>query len=364
MLNKIFKLIKELHNIDDEEFERVYMQENYKRLLPALIILYMLEWVLYLIEHKIFNVGAIILTYQIINTVVIIILIYMSRRFEKLTTKALKAPLYFWSVATLFFGIALVFFIQSEADLIHMYMMMILGVNTFVCLNPKERLFIITIPSLVFFFGLPFFQGNAGIVNVGRINTLAFTFFTLFLTYNHYLLKYREFLSKKELSAKNILLEKLSKKDLMTDLYNHKTILEILRKSMEEAKRYGKILSIMLIDIDNFKKINDKFGHVMGDKAIIMLADTLREHSRATDDIGRYGGEEFLVVMANTSLEGAKNYYDRIQTSLRRQLLASDFLFTISAGTAEYKMQDITNFLVDADKNLYKAKTIGKDCCV
>ena len=168
----------------------------------------------------------------------------------------------------------------------------IFGIAAFVCMNPIERFVILAIPTLVFFFGLPFYQSDVGIVNVGRINVLIFTLFILLLAYNLYYLKFREFLSKKELVEKNVLLEKLSKTDLMTDLYNHKIILEILIKNMEESKRYGNDLSIILIDIDDFKRLNDDFGHVLGDEAIIMLADILRIHSRITDEIGRYGGDK------------------------------------------------------------------------
>jgi len=364
MLNKIIGFLNDLYKNNNEEFERMYMKENYKRLIPALLILYIAQWGLYLIEHKIFYVGNIILIYQCINTVVIIALIFINRRFEEVSIRTLKTPIYLWALATLFFGIALVFSTQSETDLIHMYMMMALGIASFVCMSPVERLVMLAIPTLFFFFGLPYFQSDVGIVNVGRINVLIFTFFILLLADNLYFMKYREFLSKKELVEKNVLLEKLSKTDLMTDLYNHKTILEILNKNMEESKRYGHDLSIILIDIDDFKRLNDSFGHVLGDEAIIMLADILRVHSRITDEIGRYGGEEFLVIMPNTNLEGAKNYYFRIQESLRRNALSNDALITISAGTTFYQSQDITNFLVDADKNLYKAKNLGKDRCI
>jgi diguanylate cyclase (GGDEF)-like protein len=364
MLNKAIGFFKDLYKKQNEEFERMYIKENYNRLIPALLILYIAEWGLYLIEHKIFYVGEIILIYQGINTVVIIVLIFINRRFEEVSISILKAPIYLWTLATLFFGIVLVFSTQSETDLIHMYMMMALGIAAFVCMSPLERLVILAIPTLFFFFGLPYFQSDVGIVNVGRINVLIFTFFILLLAYNLYFLKYKEFLSKKELVEKNVLLEKLSKTDLMTNLYNHKTILEILNKNMEESKRYGNDLSIILIDIDDFKRVNDNFGHALGDETIIMLADVLRMHTRITDEIGRYGGEEFLVIMPDTNLEGARNYYLRIQESLRRKALSNDVLITISAGTAFYQSQDITNFLVDADKNLYKAKNLGKDRCI
>jgi diguanylate cyclase (GGDEF)-like protein len=364
MLKKQFRLFKELHHNHNEEFEREYMKENYKRLIPALLTLYVVEWGLFFFEHKLFNVGDIILSYQLVNTVVIIALVLMNQCFEGLPVRLLKVPVFLWALATMFFGVALVFQTQNETDLIHMFMMMTLGVAAFVYMHPLERLALFAIPTLFFFFGFPMYQSDVDIVNVGRVNVIFFTTFMLFLSSNLYFLKYRDFLSKAELVEKNIILDKLSKMDLMTNLYNHKFILDILSENMEQSKRYGCDLSIILIDIDNFKQLNDDFGHIFGDEVINMLADILRINARATDKIGRYGGEEFLVVMPNTSLDGARNYYNRIRTSFQEKTLPNDIFVTISAGVAFYESQDITNFLKDADTNLYKAKHQGKDRCI
>lgn len=328
------------------------------------LILYIVEWGLFFIQNKLFNIGDIILAYQLVNTVVIIAIILMNQRFEELSIRLLKAPMYLVALATMFFGVALVFKTQNETDLIHMFMMVTLGVGVIIQMHPVERLVIFAIPTLVFFFGYPMYQSNADIVNVGRINVIIFTVIALFLSNNLYYLKLRDFLWKLELVEKNIMLNKLSKMDLMTNLYNHETILDILSKNMEQAKRCGYDLSIMLIDIDNFKLVNDDFGHICGDEVIKMIADILRKNLRATDKIGRYGGDEFLVVMPDTSLDMARNCYNRIRGSLQGMTFPNDILVTISVGIAFYEFQDITDFVRDADTNLYKAKYHGKDQCI
>ena len=364
ILKKQFCMNNEPNYKRNKEFEREYMEENYNRLIPVLLIFYVVEWGLFFIQNQLFNTGSIILPYQLVNTVVIIAIILMNQRIKELSVRLLKVPIYVVVLSTMFFGVALVFKTQNEADLIHMFMMVTLAVGVIIQMRPLERFVLLAIPTLVFFFGFPMYQSDAGIVNVGRVNVIVFTAITLFLSNNLYYLKYRDFLSKLELVEKNVMLDKLSKMDLMTNLYNHKTILDILSENMEQSKRYGCDLSIILIDIDNFKQVNDKFGHIRGDEVIKMLADILRRNLRATDKIGRYGGDEFLVVMPNTRLDMARNCYNRIRVSLQEKCFPNNIFVTISVGIASYELQDITNFIRDVDANLYKAKYQGKDRCI
>jgi diguanylate cyclase (GGDEF)-like protein len=121
-----------------------------------------------------------------------------------------------------------------------------------------------------------------------------------------------------------------------------------------------------MIDIDHFKNINDTFGHPVGDEVLQRLAGELRQHIRQPDTIGRYGGEEFLVILPHSLLQAATQQAERLCEHIRSLLIKSgerDISLTISIGIAQYKIQkeDWQTFLRRADAALYQAKNNGRD---
>jgi len=248
--------------------------------------------------------------------------------------------------------------------LVHMFMMTTFGVAAFMVMPPIEALIVFGIPTFLFFFALPLFQSDASIVMVNRINVIIFNLFVWLLSYNQFGLKHKNFFSEMELHKTFKRLDKMARTDLMTALYNHTTILDILRNEMERANRYGTDLVVLLVDIDDFKRVNDYLGHVVGDEVIKSVADILQKAARSTDDIGRYGGEEFLVVMPNTDVDGAFQYFQRVRQSLQLYTLPNGDTISISAGIAYYQGEDIISLLKMVDERLYRAKQKGKDRCI
>lgn len=155
-------------------------------------------------------------------------------------------------------------------------------------------------------------------------------------------------------------------KDALTGVNNRSTLEESLNREVKLAHRYSRSLSMIILDIDNFKSINDNYGHSFGDEVIVETAKRVQSCIRSTDIVFRYGGEEFVILLSNTDLEGAAYLADRIRQSVSEEEMRKDKLgitVTISLGAAELKSGEINaNFFARADAALYEAKNAGKNC--
>ena len=157
-------------------------------------------------------------------------------------------------------------------------------------------------------------------------------------------------------------LENLSMTDKLTQLYNRVKIDEELNTQMKTYKRYGNDCSIILIDIDNFKKINDKHGHLLGDETLKLLAKILVENTRDVDLVGRWGGEEFLIICPNTTIENAKIIAEKLRKSVEMKNFKHNEKVTISLGISCFVDDlDIEKIVDNADKALYESKINGKN---
>jgi diguanylate cyclase (GGDEF)-like protein len=168
-----------------------------------------------------------------------------------------------------------------------------------------------------------------------------------------------------ELSIAYNKLEELVRRDYLTGAFNRMGIMEFLEFEVERANRYGTPFSVCIVDIDWFKRINDTFGHAAGDKVLKVLVEVLSSCTRKTDIIGRYGGEEFLIILAETPLEFAKTCLNRCRMEIERTPfpdLPGDYRVTASFGATEYQPgETIDSLLSRADSALYMAKSMGKN---
>lgn len=165
-----------------------------------------------------------------------------------------------------------------------------------------------------------------------------------------------------ELDEKNHALEVMTRTDRLTGLANRRRLEEALRTEVLRARRYGKPFSVILLDIDHFKDVNDLHGHQAGDNVLIAIAGLLTRTARETDVVGRYGGEEFLLVCPETEIQVVAALAER----LRHEFTATDFPLvgrvTSSFGVAEYaQSDDVQSLLERADQALYRAKDKGRN---
>jgi diguanylate cyclase (GGDEF)-like protein len=154
-------------------------------------------------------------------------------------------------------------------------------------------------------------------------------------------------------------------RDSLTGLYNHTHILQLLEDCSFRARRESKPLSFAMLDIDHFKKVNDSHGHPMGDRVIKSLALFLKQRLRKTDFIGRYGGEEFAIVMPDTDLEAACGVLDEIRqrfAEIQYPAQPRDLSCTFSAGVVQFNESlDSLMMAAMADEALYRAKAAGRN---
>ena len=164
-------------------------------------------------------------------------------------------------------------------------------------------------------------------------------------------------------------LERLATTDPLTGLYNRRHFLEALDAEWGRFQRYYRSVSVLMVDIDHFKDVNDRYGHAVGDEAIKAMAAACLHGKRKSDVVGRVGGEEFAIVLPETSLSRARIVAERIRKRIAAQTLGTrdgSFQITASIGVAEatVSMPGIEALMIAADQALYQAKAQGRNCCV
>jgi diguanylate cyclase (GGDEF)-like protein len=166
-----------------------------------------------------------------------------------------------------------------------------------------------------------------------------------------------------ELTAK---VDMLAHHDELTGVMNRRSLFAALRDELQRAERSKLPLSVAILDLDRFKAVNDQFGHLAGDKTLKIFASTLSQLTRKADRFGRYGGEEFLLVMTSTGLDTAETPIERMRAALKAadwSAVAPGFSATFSCGIAAYRPGETPELLLQrADNALYRAKRDGRDC--
>lgn len=157
----------------------------------------------------------------------------------------------------------------------------------------------------------------------------------------------------------------LSRHDGLTGAYNHACIVGELAAEIERSKRYSSPFSVILFDVDDFKTVNDQYGHLAGDQVLKGITRIVKENLRAIDKVGRYGGEEFLVILPETSADKAIMVAERLRIAVEKAVIESDnnlIHSTVSGGVVAYTPgRQEKDLIKKADDNLYRAKKDGKN---
>jgi len=171
-------------------------------------------------------------------------------------------------------------------------------------------------------------------------------------------------LHRKLIEARNAMQEML-RHDLLTGLWNHSTIVDMLEIEAERAKRSGECVGLVIVDIDHFHQINDRYGHPLGDQVLTEVAGRIREVNRGYDTIGRYSGNAFIIVLPGCNEQQAKGFSERLQASFAAmELQAGDHHIQVrmSVGVAAIRSEDlvdITMLIHRADQALSWAREHG-----
>jgi diguanylate cyclase (GGDEF)-like protein len=190
------------------------------------------------------------------------------------------------------------------------------------------------------------------------------------IRYRELMLRLKRVLKERQLSidrAKMLkTLEKLAITDGLTRLYNLRHFYKQLELEIDRCNRYGHSLALLLLDIDHFKKCNDSYGHLEGDKVLVKLGQAIKLCLRTMDSAYRYGGEEFTIILPETTGKEANNVAERISASVESERFSTeageDFSITISIGVTEYfKEEQLSTFIHRADQAMYKSKEKGRN---
>ena len=172
--------------------------------------------------------------------------------------------------------------------------------------------------------------------------------------------------SKLELKAANDRLAQLSRTDGLTQLYNRAYWEEMFSNEFKRQKRHAHDLSLIMFDIDHFKQVNDGYGHQVGDDVIRAVAEEVRQNSRNTDIAGRYGGEEFALLLIDSDAENAMLFAERLRKAIENRRVSipdGELQVTVSLGVAPWKetYHDYGAWIDAADKALYTSKDEGRN---
>jgi diguanylate cyclase (GGDEF)-like protein len=207
-------------------------------------------------------------------------------------------------------------------------------------------------------------DGGVGIVSVARGERR-------FTTGEHELFSYLT--NQASVSVENVDLHETVQRQAVTDeltgLFNHRRFQEVMTQEVERARRYGQEMGLIMLDIDNFKRVNDTYGHLQGDMVLREVARVLRQSSREIDEPARYGGEEMAVALPQTDLEGAFRFAERVRRrieALDLPLLDGDGTLKVTASFGAASLATSTGdgkdaLVAAADAALYRAKRSGKN---
>ncbi len=156
--------------------------------------------------------------------------------------------------------------------------------------------------------------------------------------------------------------EKMAETDPLTNIFNRRKLSRLLDQEIQRVERYDRFLSIALLDIDHFKRVNDTYGHDTGDYVLRRITELIKENIRITDILARYGGEEFVIILPETEVKGASRQIERMKKTIEKTSFDGVGNLTISAGITSYTGGDSCKSMITrADKALYLAKEKGRN---
>lgn len=284
---------------------------------------------------------------------------YMKKDKLSLNTLMLLEKIYFPVI--IIWGSLFTVLVYLEAGDITIYTIIVLLCGGLFVVNPNySRVFYAT--GLGIFSALIYLNAS----NIQLANGLVFK--SVIVTGIAYMVSQANYRNRNELHLKNSQLENMNEtlkdqvlRDSLTGLFNNGYVFEYIDNTIDMATQYGKEFSIIMIDIDDFKLINDQYGHLEGDFVIKEVARIIESETRDFDVAARYGGEEFIVVLNNSDIKRARLVSKRIVETVSRTSYNFKERVTVSIGIAQWDKDSRNELIQKADDKLYQAKTSGKN---
>lgn len=251
---------------------------------------------------------------------------------------------------------------QTVNNSISMFVFFLLMASFFAVIKPRYFIVISFVSYMVFVITMYYFQADSKIFINNVFNLLFMTLTTIIIAFTSYNHLFHYLYSNIKLEEMKSKLEVLSSTDDLTGVYNRRKLDEEITKEIARARRTDGTFSLMMIDIDYFKTINDLYGHLVGDEVLIKMAKFLQGEIRLEDTIGRFGGEEFIIVLTNTNVAMASNKAEYLRNEIESMSFSEKARITVSIGVTEFKSEDdIFTIINRSDKFLYEAKEQGRN---
>ncbi len=324
-------------------------------------------------DQNIWRTG--IMISHIIYFVLLIILSVLSYKQKKENKPSFVtiATQYVAIVLILLFGALITSIDQLVTPSITPFLIACVSISAIFIIKPLHTLLIFLFGYIIYYFAMGITQLDLSILLSNRVNgftTVILGVFLSFVLWKSYVtnlqLKKHILLQQKELEDKNKELQHLAAHDSLTGLVNRRYFEEKASYEILRVKRYGGESCLFLLDIDNFKKINDKYGHPIGDKVLQSLASILKTQLREIDIASRIGGEEFAIILINTDAKAGKFVAEKLRSSIEKKIFILDdeeINITVSIGitSIDRGINSYEEAYENADKALYIAKAKGKN---
>jgi diguanylate cyclase (GGDEF)-like protein len=230
-----------------------------------------------------------------------------------------------------------------------------------------QRIFLTILVPLAYVIPFLFFASGSPNYYILMNVTAAVVMISVLLGHMVYHLERKRFFRRRTLRSQRQKIKRLARRDALTGLLNRKTFFSNLNTEYERSVRANSNLSLMMIDIDNFKVVNDTYGHMVGDTVLERFGEILSSKTRKNDIAGRYGGEELAVILPETTAEKATVMADRLLSSFEAETFTDEsgeeFTVTCSIGLTERtdSTEDVEDLVEWADRALYRAKARGRN---
>lgn len=256
---------------------------------------------------------------------------------------------------------------QQTVPSISLYIMIVLVVVVFIYYKPAKSAILLTITQFFFILGMVLFQKDTSIVILNIFNGTIIATCAWVISIINYYSFFNGTMNRELLRKANQKLQILSNTDYLTEIYNRRFGMKRLEEEFSLSKRSGLSFGLLILDIDDFKTINDQYGHIVGDETLVEVVNIIKSHIRKEDVIVRYGGEEFIILLPNTHIEGVSITGEKIRNTIKDHsfnINSHSFNISISLGGVAYplyKANSIVELIERADKNLYISKNNGKN---
>ena len=289
--------------------------------------------------------------------------VYLNRRSSyTILKKMLEAVL---TIDILFVGIALVTIDQYVTTNITPLITICTIMGVLILKRPLITIFIYIVTYLVYYITIGLYQTDTAILLSNRVNGITSVCIGLGISLIMWYTYRQNILQNRQIIEQKVELEKLAFYDSLTGLYNRGKWISVINTEMEHVNSDDYECCIVLMDIDNFKSINDKFGHPIGDKVLKQIAIILKKELRVTDVVARWGGEEFIILLPGASLTNTMIIAENLRTVIENELIMFEgFSITITASfgvTCLSNKQDFTLTYKKVDESLYQAKQRGRN---